>query len=214
MYCLCFLLAFLFPQGWTIHLGYISKKLTTFLKIKLSLFTVSQVSVWFLTYSIRTSSVRHWYPSGLRGIHLTQVSFPTLDSSGGRDHRPTVKWGEIFGAGKDSWESLGLQGDQTSQSFRKSTLNIHWRDCCWSWSSNTLATWGEEPTHWKRLWCLERLRAKGKGGSRGWDGWMASLTQWTWVWANSRRWWRTGKPGVLQSMCSPRVRHDLGTEQQ
>ena len=97
-------------------------------------------------------------------------------------------------------ESLGWQGDQTSHSKRKSTLNFHWKDWCWSWSSNTLATWCKEPTHWKRLWCWERLRAGGEGDGRGWDGWMASLTRWTWVWANSRRWWRTGKPGVLHSM--------------
>ena len=59
-----------------------------------------------------------------------------------------------------------------------------------------------ELTHWKRPWCWERLKARGEGDNRGWDGWMASLTQWTWAWANSRRWWRTGKPGVLQSMGS------------
>ena len=66
----------------------------------------------------------------------------------------------------------------------------------------------------RRLWCWERLRAGGEGGSRGWDGWIASLTQWTWVLANSRRWWRTGKPGMLQSTGSQRVRQDLTTEQQ
>ena len=49
---------------------------------------------------------------------------------------------------------------------------------------------------------LERLKAGGEGDDRGWSGWMASLTQWTWVWANSERWWRTGKPGVLYSMGS------------
>ena len=65
--------------------------------------------------------------------------------------------------------------------LRKSVLNIHWKDWCWSLSSNTLATWCEEPTHWKRPWCWERLRA-GEGDDRGWDGWMASLTQWTWEW--------------------------------
>ena len=43
------------------------------------------------------------------------------------------------------------------------TLNIHWEGWCWSWSSNTLAAWGKEPTHWKRLWCWERLKAKGEG---------------------------------------------------
>ena len=82
-----------------------------------------------------------------------------------------------------SWEPLGLLGDQMSQSLRKSTLSIYWKDCCWSWSSSPLATWVEESTHWKTPWCWERLRAEGEGGDRGWDGWMASPTQWTWVWA-------------------------------
>ena len=81
-----------------------------------------------------------------------------------------------------------------------------------NWSSNTLATWCEEPTHWKRLWWWERLRAGGEEGNRGWDGWMVSLTQWIWVWANSGRQWRTREPGMLQSMGSQRVRHDWGTE--
>ena len=61
---------------------------------------------------------------------------------------------------------------------------------------------------------LERLKAGGEGGDRGWDGWMASPTQWTWVWASSGRWWRTGKPGVLQSMGLQRVGHNWVTEQQ
>ena len=60
----------------------------------------------------------------------------------------------------------------------------------------------------------ERLRAWGEGDNRGWDGWMASPTQWTWVWANSGSWWWTGRPGVLQSMRLPRVGNDLATEQQ
>ena len=55
------------------------------------------------------------------------------------------------------------------------------------WSSNTLATWCVEPTHWKKPWCWGRLRAGGEGSDRGWDNWKASPTQWTWVWANSRR---------------------------
>ena len=81
--------------------------------------------------------------------------------------------------------------------LKEITPEYHWKDWCWSWSSNTLATWCEELTHWKRPWCWERLKAGGKWGDRGWDGWMASLTQWTWVWANSGRQWRTRKPGVL-----------------
>ena len=93
-------------------------------------------------------------------------------------------------AGEDSWESLGQQGDQTSQSKRKSILNIHWKDWWWRcWSTNTLATWCKEPIHWKRPWWWERLRAGGEEGNRRWDGWMASPTQWTWVWVNSGSWW-------------------------
>ena len=61
-------------------------------------------------------------------------------------------------------------------------------------------------------WCWERLRAGGEGDDRGWDVWMASLTQWTWVWVDSRSWWWTGRPGVLQFMGSQRVRHDWVTE--
>ena len=64
----------------------------------------------------------------------------------------------------------------------------------------------------KRPWCWERLNAGGEGDNRGWDGQMASLTQWTWVWVNSRSWWWTGRPGVLQSMGLQRVRHDWATE--
>ena len=71
-----------------------------------------------------------------------------------------------------------------------------------------------KPTQWKRPWCWERLRSRGEGGNRGWDGWMASSTQWIWVCANSGREWRTRKPGVLQSMGSQRAGHDQATEQQ
>ena len=79
---------------------------------------------------------------------------------------------------------------------------VHWKHWCWSWNSNTLTTWCEELTHWKRPWCWERLRAGGEGDDRGWDGWMASLTRWTWVWVNSGSWWWTGRPGVLWFMGS------------
>ena len=69
------------------------------------------------------------------------------------------------GVGEDSWESLGLQGDQTSQSSRKSVLNIHWKDWCWSWNSSTLATWCEELTHWKRL-MLGKIVGRRKRGQQ------------------------------------------------
>ena len=62
----------------------------------------------------------------------------------------------------------------------------------WTWISNTLATWCEELTHWESPWCWERSKVGGEGGDRGWDGWMASPTQWTWVWVISRSWRWTG----------------------
>ena len=114
--------------------------------------------------------------------------------------------------GEDSWESLRLQGDPTSLSWRRSVLGVHWKDWCWSWNSNTLATWGKELTHWKRPWCWEGLGAGRDGDNRGWDGWMASLPRWTWVWVSSGSWWWAGKPGMLQSMGSQRVEHDWATE--
>ena len=62
---------------------------------------------------------------------------------------------------------------------------------------NTLATWCEELTHWRKPWCWERLKAGGEAGDRGWHGWMASPTRWTWVWVGCGSWWWTGRPGVL-----------------
>ena len=91
---------------------------------------------------------------------------------------------------------------------------------CWIFIERTDAE-SEAPIHcphdaqsWfvGKDWCWERLKAKVEGGNRGWDCWMALLTQWTWVWANSRRLWRTGWPGVLQSLGLKRVRRDLATE--
>ena len=103
---------------------------------------------------------------------------------------------------------LRVPWDPTSPSERRSVLGVHWKDWCWSWNYNTLATSREELSHWKRPWCWEGLRAGVEGDNRGWDGWMASLTRWTWVWVNSGGWWWTGRPGVLRFMGSQRVGHD------
>ena len=101
------------------------------------------------------------------------------------------------GVGEDSWESIG-RSNQSIQ--RKSVLNIHWKHWCWSWSSNSLSTWCEELTHWKRPWCWAKPKAGGEGDDSGWVGWMASLTWWTWVWVSSGSFWKTGKPGMLHSL--------------
>ena len=82
----------------------------------------------------------------------------------------------------------------------------------WSCNSNTLAIWFKELTHLKRPWWWERLKVGREGDNRGWDGWMASLTQWTWVWVNSGCWWWTGRPGILWSVGSQRVGNDWVTE--
>ena len=77
---------------------------------------------------------------------------------------------------------------------------------------NTLVTWCEKLTHLKRPWCWERLEVGGEGDDRRWDGWIASLTWWTWVWRGARSWWWIGKPGVLQSIRSQRGGHNWVTE--
>ena len=117
------------------------------------------------------------------------------------------------GVGEDYWESLGLQGDPTSLVWMKPVLGFLWGEWCWSWKASSLATSCEELTHWKRLWCWEGLGAGGEVDDRGWDGWMASLTRWRWVWVNFGSWWWTGRPGVLlRFMGSRRVGHNWATE--
>ena len=115
------------------------------------------------------------------------------------------------GAGEDSWESLELQGDQT----------IHPKgDHSWVFIGMTDAK-AETPVLWPPhakswliglLWCWEGLGTGGEQDDRGWDGWMASLTRWTWVWVNSGSWWWTGRPGMLRFMGSQRVEHYWATE--
>ena len=111
------------------------------------------------------------------------------------------------GVGEDSWESLGLQGDQpwifTERTDTEAEAPKLWPPDVKSWVI------GKDPDAGK-----DWLRARGEVGDRGQEVWIASLTQWTWVWANSRRWWRTGKPGLLKSMVSQRAVHDWSTEQQ
>ena len=101
--------------------------------------------------------------------------------------------------------SSKLRVPWTARRFNQSILKelspeYSWKDWCWSWNSNTLATWCRELTHLKRPWCWEGMGAGGEGDNRGWDGWMTSPTRWTWIWVNSGSWWWTGRPGSLQIM--------------
>ena len=127
------------------------------------------------------------------GLPSGHVWLWELDGKEGRALKNWRLW-----TGEDFWESLGQQGDQISQS----TLNTCWKD--WCWSSSILVIWYEQPTHRKSPLCWERLKAEGEEEVRGWDGWMA----------NFGRWWRTGRPGMLQSMGLQRLGHNWATGQQ
>ena len=109
------------------------------------------------------------------------------------------------------WRKL-LRVPWTTMRPRRSVLGVLWKEWCWSWNSSTLGTSCEELTHWKRPWCWEGLGARGEGDDRAWNGWMASLTRWTWVWVNSESWWWTRRPGVLRFVGWQRVGHDCVTE--
>ena len=109
-------------------------------------------------------------------------------------------------------ESLGLQGDQMSQSWRKAVLNIHWKVWCWNWSSQYFRHLMWRTDSLGKPWMLGKTeggRRRGQQRMRWLDGITDSRT---WVWASFGSWWWTGRPGVLQSVGSQRVRHDWVTE--
>ena len=127
-------------------------------------------------------------------------------------HSPTamqlLQWSR-----KKAWRK-GMRGHWGGEVFscEDSGLGIHWKDWCWRWNSNILATWCEELTHLKDPGVGKDWRQEKKGMTEDEDGWMASPTQWTWVWVNSGSWWWTGRPGVLRLMGLQRVGHDWATE--
>ena len=124
------------------------------------------------------------------------------------DHKENEHWG-IHAVELWWWRRL-LKVPWTARTSNQSILEeidpeYSLEGLMWSWSPNTLVTWCEELTHWKRPWYWERSKVWGEGDARVWDGWMAPLTLWPWVWVNSRSWWWTGEPGMLQSTGSQRV---------
>ena len=119
------------------------------------------------------------------------------------------------GIGQSCKGLVTISVDYTSRRSNQSILKEINPECSLEGLMLKLQYFGHLMTHWKRPWCWERFEGRGRDGNdRGWDGWMASLTQWTWVWASSGRWWRTGRPGMLQSMGSQRIEHDRVTIQQ
>ena len=103
-------------------------------------------------------------------MYLFKLEYPHNVQMWELDHQERLSTEELMssscGAGEVSWQSLGLQRGQTSQSWRKSTLNIHWKDWRWSWSSNTLAVWCKESTYWKKTLLLGKIEGKRR---RGWQ---------------------------------------------
>ena len=123
----------------------------------------------------------------------------------------TVKKAELLncGVGEDSWESAR----RSNQSILKEiSPGCSLEGLMLKLKLQYLGHLMGRVDSLKRPWCWERLKAGGKGDDRGWDGWMASLTRWMWVWVNSGSWWWTGRPGVLRFMGSQRVGHDWATE--
>ena len=111
--------------------------------------------------------------------------------------------------------TLSLQGDPTSPFWRRSVLGVLWKDWCFSISIETPILWTPHAKSWligKDSDAGRDWGAGGEGDDREWDGWMASLTLWMRLWVNSRSWWWTGKPGMLQSLGLQRVGHDWVTE--
>ena len=141
------------------------------------------------------------------GLHIGHVQLWELDCKEGRMPKIWCHWTVVL---KKTPESPLDSKEIKPVNFKGDNLEYPLEGC---WSSSILVIWGKQ-THWKSPWCLERLRTEGEEGIKGWDGWTASLMQWMWTWASSRRWWGTGRPGELQSMGLQRVGHDCTTEQQ
>ena len=147
-------------------------------------------SLYSQSYGFSSSHVRMWELDHKGGQVPKELMFLNCD-------------------GENSWESLGYKEIMPiNPKGNESWIFIGRTD------AEALILWPPDVKSWLtgRPWCWARLRAEGKGGEKGWDGWMTSSTQWTWVWVNSGscRW--TGKPGVLQTMGSQKVRHDWVTE--
>ena len=117
------------------------------------------------------------------------------------------------GVWEESWESLGLQADPTSPFWGRSALGFLWKEMMIKLKLQYFGHLMQRVNSLEKTLMLGKIAGRRRRGwDRGWDGWMASPTQWTWVWVNSGSWWGTGRPGVLWFMGSQRVGHDWATE--
>ena len=134
----------------------------------------------------------------------TNHSFPTW--SGGRGLSIIIPhpWLQTL-----TWPRLG-QSESFPESFSIGCKKKGQKMLSVCLLKQLLATVPDRITHRKRPWCWERLKVGEEGDYRGWDGWMASPTQWTWVWVNPRSWWWTGRPGDMESY--HRVGYDWATD--
>ena len=114
------------------------------------------------------------------------------------------------GVGEDSWESLGLQGDPASPRWISPGCSLE--GLMLKLKLQYFGHLMRRTDSLEKTLMLGRIEGRRRRVDRGWDGWMASPTQWTWVWVNSGSWWWTGRPGVLWFMGSQRVTHDWATE--
>ena len=144
-------------------------------------------------------------PSALRKICKTEKTLSWLTNKKRASRETSIDWaGPGSGPRIWYWWNTALLCAPLSKARTQGYVNLT--------VTNTLAIWCEELTHWKRSWYWERLKARGTGDDREGGGWMASPTRWTWVWASSRSWWWTGRPGMRQSVGSQRARHNWAAE--
>ena len=147
-------------------------------------FSSGHVWMWELDYK------ESWTPKNW--CFWTVVSEKTLESP--------LDWKEI--------QPVHPKGDQSWVFIGRTDVEAE-TPILWPRDAKRCLIWDSTPSF---PWCWERLRAGGEGDNRGWDGWMASLARWTWIWVDSRSWWWTGRPGVLWFMGSQRVGYDWATE--